>query len=93
MSGLEKQIEKRKPDITIRGNTTVMSIWIRGRNLKIKISRLGASGFERVDTYSVPLDVLILPIARQASSELSVYCKFAEYLAKEEEPEEEEGEE
>jgi len=82
--------DKRKPDVTFSGKNSVMSIWIKGRTLKVRVSRLTQQGFERIDTFTIPVDSLLMAIVRQLPSEFTVYCKFAEYLAKEEEPEEEE---
>jgi len=71
---------ERKPDINMRGgNNTFLSIWI-GSNVKIVISRKSGDGFERIDSYTIPLDYLILRIFDRSRDVLKRFCEFVDAL-------------
>jgi len=85
------EIEKRKPDLVIRGNNkTTLSIWISERTIRLSVSRKGEQGFEKIDSYSIPLDYLLYKLV--SSEELRPlmkrHCSFVEALVEEEEEKE-----
>jgi len=86
------EVEKRKPDLVIRGNNkTILSIWISERGIRLSVSRRGEQGgFEKIDSYSIPLDYLLYKLV--SSEELRPlmkrHCSFVEALVEEEEEKE-----
>jgi len=83
------EVEKKKPNLTLRGeNKTLLSIWVSGSDLKIRVSRRSDKGsFEKIDTYVLPLEILInrVLLDSEAIDITRRYCKFAEVLESEEE--------
>jgi len=83
------EVEKRKPDLVIRGNNkTILSIWISERGIRLSVSKRGEQGgFEKIDSYSIPLDYLLYKLV--SSEELRPlmkrHCSFVEALVEEEE--------
>jgi len=81
------EVEKKKPNLTLRGeNKTLLSIWVSGNDLKIRVSRRSEKGFEKIDTYVLPLETLInrVLLDSEAIDITRRYCKFAEVIESEE---------
>jgi len=83
------EVEKRKPDFTMRGRETVLSVWIGERGLRLSVSKKTEQGFQRIDSFSIPLDYLLFKIFSNVSgrSMLRNYCEFLEQLEEEEKEE------
>jgi len=56
------ELEKRKPDFTLRGTHTLLSVWISKRGLKLSITRKVENRFEKVDSYTIPLSTILSTI-------------------------------
>jgi len=80
--------EKQKPILTIRGRETFLSIWLSGNNMKLSVSRRTENGFEKIDSYAIPLDYLLFKALEKSREVLKHYCEFVGALEEVEEREE-----
>jgi len=82
------EAEKRKPDFTMRGKESILSVWIGERSVKLSVSKRTEQGFQKIDSFSIPMDYLLFKIFSNVSVRaiFKNYCEFLEQL-------EEEGEE
>lgn len=72
--------ERQKPLVTVRGRDTYLSIWVSGNNVKISVSRKGQGGFERIDSYLIPLDYLLFKVIEASKDIVARYCEFVSAL-------------
>jgi len=79
--------ESRKPDLVLKGKEIILSIWISGKNVKLSISKRIEQGFQKVDSFSIPLDVLIVRAMFNTDSKMTLrqYCELIESIGEEEE--------
>lgn len=68
-------VSEKKPDITVKGKDTYLSLWI-GSRVRISISRRTNNGFERIDSYTIPLDYLLFKSLERSRDVLKRYCEF-----------------
>jgi len=85
MSKHEVELEKRKPDIVLRGKESILSVWVGERNIRLSISKKSQQGFERIDSFSIPVDYLLFKIFSNVRAIFKNYCEFLEQLEEEEE--------
>lgn len=71
--------KSEKPDIIVRGRDTYLSVWISSI-VKISITRKSSDGYERVDSYAIPLDYLVFKILDKSRDVLKRYCEFVDAL-------------
>lgn len=83
----EKPSERpsEKPSVVVRGKDTVLSVWISENSVRFSVSRKNEGRFERVDSYSIPLDYLLFKIMEKNPSMIKRYCEFVESLGGSEE--------
>jgi len=83
-------VESKKPDLTIKGSNTVLSIWISSKGLRLSISKRVEKGFERIDSYTIPLEVILTKalFKQEMIESLKQFCLFVDRIAIEEEIEE-----
>jgi len=81
------ELEKRKPDFTMKGKESILSVWIGERGIRLSISKRTEQGFQKIDSFSIPLDYLLFKIFGSAKSLFKNYCEFLEQLEVEEERE------
>jgi len=79
--------EREKP-ITIRGERTILSIFIGENKVTLTVSRKTESGFERVDRYSIPADYLLFKLFEKNHTSFRGICEIVERLEETERPEE-----
>jgi hypothetical protein len=74
--------------VTIRGEKTILSIFIGENKLTLVVSRRTESGFERVDRYVIPIDYFLFKVFERSRSSFSSICEIVERLEETERPEE-----
>jgi methyl coenzyme M reductase subunit D len=79
--------EREKP-ITIKGERTILSIFIGENKITLTVSRRTETGFERVDRFIIPVDYLLFKIFEKNRSSFSGICEIFERLEETERPEE-----
>jgi methyl coenzyme M reductase subunit D len=71
--------EKEKP-ITIRGEKTILSIFIGENKVTLTVSRKTESGFERIDRYIIPADYLLFKLFEKNRGAFSGICEIIEKI-------------
>jgi hypothetical protein len=72
--------DKSDKPITIRGEKTILSIFISESKITITVSRKAESGFERVDRYTIPTDYILYKIFEKSWKSFSGICEIVEKL-------------
>jgi hypothetical protein len=67
--------EKEKP-ITIRGEKTILSIFVSENKLTFNVSKRTESGFERVDRYTIPISWLMAELFRRNKNVFADWCEI-----------------
>jgi len=81
--------ERQKPNLVVRGKETTLSIWITEKTMKLSVSKKTDSGFERIDSYTIPMDYILFKILESMPSQLAKVCEFAKVIEEKGEPESE----
>jgi len=76
--------EKVKPDITVKGNQSVLTMWISEDKLRVSISKRSDQGFERLDSYSIPLDYLMFKVFEKNRRMIKRFSELVETIEEEE---------
>jgi methyl coenzyme M reductase subunit D len=71
--------EREKP-ITIKGERTILSIFIGENKITLTVSRRTETGFERVDRFIIPVDYLLFKIFEKNRSSFSGICEIIEKI-------------
>jgi hypothetical protein len=74
---VEKEVEK---PITIKGESTILTIFIRENRITLNISRRTQTGFERIDRFVIPTDYLIYKLFEKRLDLFSVICELVDKL-------------
>lgn len=78
--------KKAKPDIVIKGKDCYLSIWL-GDNVRITVTKKTQNGFERIDSFMMPLEYLLFKVLEKKRDVLKKFAVFVESV-EEEVPEE-----
>jgi hypothetical protein len=73
--GMSKPETKEKP-ITIRGEKTILSIFVSENKLTFNVSKRTESGFERVDRYTIPISWLMAELFRRNKNVFADWCEI-----------------
>jgi hypothetical protein len=68
--------EKGEKPITIRGEKTILSIFVSENKLTFNVSKRTESGFERVDRYTIPLSWLMAELFRRNKNVFADWCEI-----------------
>jgi methyl coenzyme M reductase subunit D len=71
--------EKEKP-ITIRGEKTILSIFIGEGKITLSVSRKGQDGFEKIDRYIIPTDYLLFRISEKDRRVFGRICEIIDKI-------------
>lgn len=74
-----------KPSLVLKGKETVLSVWISENSVRFSVSKKSEGKYEKVDSYTIPLDYLLFKIGERNSHMIRRYCEFIESLAGSEE--------
>jgi hypothetical protein len=83
----ENMSGKDKP-ITIKGEKTLLSIFISENRLTFTVSRRTETGFERIDRYVIPLDYFLFKLFEKNPRNFDSICSLIERLEKTEDSQE-----
>jgi len=72
---MSKPETKEKP-ITIRGEKTILSIFVSENKLTFNVSKRTESGFERVDRYTIPISWLMAELFRRNKNVFADWCEI-----------------
>jgi hypothetical protein len=74
--------------ITIRGEKSILSIFIGENKITFTVSRKTEGGFERIDRFVIPLDYLLFKVFEKNRGIFGGICEIVERLEETEKPEE-----
>jgi|YelNatPaOPRAMG01_1025707.scaffolds.fasta_scaffold22065_3 hypothetical protein len=75
---VEKEVEK---PITIKGESTILTIFIRENRITLNISRrTQTGGFERIDRFVIPTDYLIYKLFEKRLDLFGMICELVDKL-------------
>jgi hypothetical protein len=74
---VEKEVEK---PITIKGENTILTIFIRENRITLNISRKTQTGFERIDRFVIPTDYLIYKLFEKRLDLFDTICELVDKL-------------
>jgi len=77
--------EKQKPIVTLRGKDSFLSIWIQGNTVKFTVTKRSGDGFQRVDSFSMPVGYFLYEVARKNREALTDLCEFISAVEEKEE--------
>jgi hypothetical protein len=68
--------EKGEKPITIRGEKTILSIFVSENKLTFNVSKRTESGFERIDRYTIPISWLMAELFRRNKNIFADWCEI-----------------
>jgi hypothetical protein len=74
--------------VTIKGERTILSIFISESKVTLVVSRRTEAGFERVDRYVIPVDYLLFKIFERNKYSFKGICEIVEKIEESERVEE-----
>jgi hypothetical protein len=71
-----KELGRAEKPITIRGESTFLSIFVSENRLTFSVSRRTENGFERIDRYVIPISWLLAELLRRSKGAFADWCEF-----------------
>jgi hypothetical protein len=75
MSKPEKETKTEKP-ITIRGEKTILSIFVSENKITFNVSKRTENGFEKIDRYTIPTNWLMAELFRRNKNVFADWCEI-----------------
>ncbi|MCI4408537.1 MAG: hypothetical protein JHC26_05555, partial [Thermofilum sp.] len=68
--------EKGEKPITIRGEKTILSIFVSENKITFSVSKRTENGFEKIDRYTIPVSWLMSELFRKNTKIFADWCEI-----------------